>query len=41
MSCLDLRGREKAKGLVLRDDEPDMEVLFWCFAGHTTEKSEK
>lgn len=38
MSCLDLRGSEKAEDLVLRDDEPDMEVSFWCFAGYTTEK---
>lgn len=23
------------------DDEPGMEVSFWCFAGHTAEKSKK
>lgn len=41
MSCLDLRGSEKAEDLVMRDDELDVEVSFWCFAGHTTEESKK
>lgn len=41
MSCLDLKGSEKTDGRVFRDDDPDMEVSFWCFAGHTTEKSKK
>lgn len=41
MSCLDLKESEKAEELAFRDDEPDVEIPFWCSAGHATEKSKK